>query len=99
MQGRLQSILPRFFRILFLKGQCAGDKSFHACGRAEAMEMFEADVCMVVTVSLEHREDDIMVPFKSKRLAHLQLVSGDLQDYFGRSVDETVERARDDHDL
>ena len=61
--------------------------------------MFEADICPIVTVSLEHRENDVGVGFKSKRPAYLQHVAVDLEGYFTRSVDEAVERACDDHDL
>src|SRR5262245_44334753 len=66
---------------------------------AETMEVCEANVRTIVIIGLRHRKDDIMLSIKGNRLAYLQPFSVDLQGYFGRSVDETVERTRDDHGL
>src|SRR5919106_1798781 len=101
LQARLQDGLlpglPGFSISPVLECQCAGGGNLEASRRAQTMEMLEADVRTIVIISLEHREDDVMIPLKRERLAHLQRFSVDLQGYFGRSVDETVERTRDDH--
>src|SRR5262245_5850312 len=82
-----------------LRGQrrSTGSRSLQAWRGAKTMKVCEANVCTVMIVGLRHREDDIRLSRKGERLAYLQPFAVDLQGYFGRSVDETIERTRDDH--
>ncbi len=99
MQRGLRRVPPAVWRNLALRCRCVRGNSLQVRGEAGAVEVRKADVGAIVPISLKDRKDHIVIPFIGDCLAHLQRFLVYLQCDFGCSVDEAVERTRDDHGL